>query len=127
MSPHTEDEKMNCGCEATLPLQLWHFQKPLLPFPSLAHPAGPTYPPAESSLSPAVGPAVGVKDFLEPTGTASVPLDSEPATETLDLVQQPEDPDDPQQLPRQIHIQQHLKLHFHNQGELCNDADPHIS
>lgn len=93
--------------------------------PSLAYPAPPAHLPAQSSPTPDVGPAAGVEDLPEPAGPASIPLDSEAAPETLGLTQQP---DDPQQLPRQIHIQQHLKLHFHNQGEVCrghsSDANP---
>ncbi|KAM6897001.1 calymmin [Xenentodon cancila] len=57
----------------------------------------------------------GVQDFPGSQSTASL-LASAPATETLGEAQVPEQPDDPQQLPRQIHIQQHLKLHFHPQG-----------
>ncbi|TWW81305.1 hypothetical protein D4764_01G0011200 [Takifugu flavidus] len=90
--------------------------------PSLAYPALPAHLPAESSLTPDVGLPAEVEDLPDPAGTASIPLDSEPATETPGLPQSHEQPeDDPQQLPRQIHIQQHLKLHFHNQGEFCGE------
>eukprot|EP00066_Takifugu_rubripes_P012070 XP_011601336.1 PREDICTED: prisilkin-39-like [Takifugu rubripes] len=90
--------------------------------PSLAYPALPAHLPAESSLTPDVGLPAEVEDLPDPAGTASIPLDSEPATETPGLPQSHEQPeDDPQQLPRQIHIQQHLKLHFHNQG--TNDGN----
>lgn len=95
--------------------------------PSLAFPALPALLPAESSFTPGLG-AAGVEGSLEPAGAAGVPLDSEAALETLGLSQQPEQPDDPQQLPQQIRIQQRLKLHFHSQGGVSrgpdNDADP---
>lgn len=42
---------------------------------------------------------------------------TESASETHDVAQQPEQPDDEEQPPHQIHIQQHLKLHFHNKGK----------
>ncbi|XP_040885382.1 calymmin [Toxotes jaculatrix] len=85
------------------------------PSPTLAYPSVPSYPPAESFFTPDVVPGVDVEDLPNPTGTASLGLDSAPATETEGVVQVPEQPDD-LQLPRQIHIQQHLKLHFHPQG-----------
>lgn len=89
---------------------------------AVAFPEAPTpIPSLAYHLTPDVGPAAGAEDLLEPAGTASIPLDSEAATETLGLPEQPD-------LPRQIHIQQQLKLHFHNHGEVCrrqnNDANP---
>lgn len=99
------------------------------PIPSLAYPAVPAHLPAESSLTPDVGLPAEVEDLPDPAGTASIPLDSEPATDTPGLPQSHEEPDDSQQLPRQIHIQQHLKLHFHNQGEFCREQsdDAHLA
>ncbi|XP_032430429.1 uncharacterized protein LOC116727230 [Xiphophorus hellerii] len=55
----------------------------------------------------------GVQDLSD--GTAGL-LDSSPATETQGESHLPENPDD-LQLPRQIQIQQQLKLHFHPQGK----------
>ncbi|XP_061564076.1 calymmin [Cololabis saira] len=56
----------------------------------------------------------GVQDLPGSESRASLG-ESAPNTETLGEAQASEHPDDPQQLPRQIHIQQHLKLHFHSQ------------
>ncbi|XP_027885126.1 spidroin-1-like [Xiphophorus couchianus] len=55
----------------------------------------------------------GVQDLSD--GTAGL-LDSSPATETQGESHLSENPDD-LQLPRQIQIQQQLKLHFHPQGK----------
>ncbi|XP_056221963.1 spidroin-1-like [Seriola aureovittata] len=87
------------------------------PSPTLAYPSVPSYLPVES-FTPDVVPGAGVEDLPDPAGTASLGLGSAPATETQGVVQVPEQPDDlpQQQLPRQIHIQQHLKLQFHPQG-----------
>lgn len=116
---------MKWGCEPALPSLVVEFPEAPTPIPSLAHPALPAHLPAESSLPPDAEPTAEAEDLQEPAGPASLPLDSEAATETLGLTQQP---DDPQELPRQIHIQQHLKLHFHNQGEVSrgqnSDANP---
>lgn len=73
----------------------------------------------ESSFTPDVAPGAGVEDLPDPVGTASLTLDSAPATGIGGVFEAPEQPDDSlqQQLPRQIHIQQHLKLHFHQQGK----------
>ncbi|XP_043959199.1 calymmin isoform X9 [Gambusia affinis] len=57
-------------------------------------------------------PDEGVKDLSD--GTAGL-LDSSPAAETRGEAHLSENPDD-LQLPRQIQIQQQLKLHFHPQG-----------
>lgn len=123
---HTQQEILLRACTSTL---AFAFPEAPTPIPSLVYPAGPAHLPAESSLTADVGPATDVEDLPDPAGTASIILDSEPATETLGLTQPPE-PDDAQQLPPQIHIQQHLKLHFHNQGEFCrgqtDDASIHI-
>lgn len=80
------------------------------PSPTLAYPAVPSYLPEESA---------GAEDLPDPAGTASLALDSAPLAEMQGVAQVPEQPDDllQQQLPRQIHIQQHLKLHFHQQGK----------
>ncbi|XP_067432811.1 uncharacterized protein [Thunnus thynnus] len=88
------------------------------PGPTLAYPTVPSYLPVESSLMPDVVHGAGAEDLPDPVNTASLTLDSAPATEMQAAAQAPEQPDDvpPQQLPRQIHIQQHLKLHFHPQG-----------
>ncbi|KAM9336645.1 calymmin [Symphorus nematophorus] len=88
------------------------------PGPTLAYPSVPSYLPVESSFAPDVVPGAGVEGLPDPAGTASLALDSAPATERQGVAQAPEQPDDlhQQQLPRQIHIQQHLKLHFHPQG-----------
>lgn len=77
--------------------------------PTLAYPPDPAYLPVESSYAPDAAPAPGAEDAPDAA------LDSD--AETHDVAQQPEQPEDEQQLPRQIHIQQHLKLHFHNQGK----------
>ncbi|KAF0025398.1 hypothetical protein F2P81_022279 [Scophthalmus maximus] len=89
------------------------------PSPTMAYPSGPSYLPEEASFTPDVLPGAGAEDLPDPAGTASLDLDSAPATETHGVIQLPEQPDDllQEQLPRQIHIQQHLKLHFHPQGE----------
>ncbi|XP_045925483.1 calymmin isoform X4 [Micropterus dolomieu] len=86
---------------------------------SLAYPSVPSYLPVESSFTPDVVPEAGGEDLSDPTGTASLAFDSAPATERQGGAQVPEEPDDllQQQLPRQIHIQQHLKLHFHQQDK----------
>lgn len=81
--------------------------------PTLAYPSDPAYLPAESSYAPDAAPAPGAEDAPD----AALDSDSDAAEETHDVAQQPEQPEDEQQLPRQIHIQQHLKLHFHNQGK----------
>lgn len=83
--------------------------------PTLAYPSDPAYLPAESSYAPDAALAPGADDDAAP--------DSDAAEETHDAAQQLEQPEDEQQLPRQIHIQQHLKLHFHNQGKfLCESS-----
>ncbi|XP_076616581.1 uncharacterized protein LOC143339295 [Chaetodon auriga] len=89
------------------------------PSPTLAYPSVPSYLPMESSYTPDVVPGAGVEDLPDPAGTAGLGFDSAAATGTHDEAQVPEQADDllqQQQLPRQIHIQQHLKLHFHPQG-----------
>lgn len=89
------------------------------PSPSLAYPAVTSYLPVEA-FTPDVVPGAGVEDLPDPAGTAGLALDSAPATEMQGMAEVPEQPDellDQQQLPRQIHIQQHLKLHFHPQGK----------
>ncbi|KAM4524094.1 calymmin [Odontesthes bonariensis] len=58
---------------------------------------------------------VDVQDLHDPEGTASL-LGSAPVTDTQGEAQEQKQPDDLHELPRQIHIQQHLKLHFHPQG-----------
>lgn len=84
------------------------------PSPTLPYPSDSPYLPVESSFAPHTVPGAGVEDLPNAAGTAGLNLDSEAATETHDG--QPEDELQQEQLPRQIHIQQHLKLHFHNQG-----------
>ena len=71
------------------------------------------------SFTPDVVPGAGDEVLPYPAGTDELSLDSAPATETQGVVQVPEPTEDlpQQQLPRQIHIQQHLKLHFHHQGK----------
>lgn len=88
--------------------------------PTLAYPSDPAYLPVESSYAPDAAPAAGAED----AGGAAP--DAESAAETHDVAQQPEQPEDEQQLPRQIHIQQHLKLHFHNQGKFLNESSIQI-
>ncbi|XP_044035180.1 calymmin isoform X23 [Siniperca chuatsi] len=85
------------------------------PSPTPAYPSVPSYLPVESSFTPDVVPGAGFEDLPDPVGAASLALDSTSATETQGVAQVAEQPDDllQQQLPRQIHIQQHLKLHFH--------------
>lgn len=81
--------------------------------PTLAYPSDPAYLAVESSYAPdAAPPAAGGEDAGP---------DSD-AAETHEAAQQPEqsEEDEQQQLPRQIHIQQHLKLHFHNQGKFSH-------
>lgn len=84
--------------------------------PTLAYPSDPAYLPVESSYAPDAAPAPGAEDAPDAA------LDSDAAEETHDGTQQPEQPEDEQQLPRQIHIQQHLKLHFHNQGRFLLES-----
>ncbi|XP_070847183.1 spidroin-1-like [Chaetodon trifascialis] len=95
------------------------------PSPTLAYPSVPSYLPMESSYTPDVVPGAGVEDLPDPAGTASLGFDSAAATGTHGEAQVPEQADDllQQQLPRQIHIQQHLKLHFHPQGAKNNKYD----
>ncbi|TNN51683.1 hypothetical protein EYF80_038095 [Liparis tanakae] len=61
-------------------------------------------------------PEAGGEDLPDPA------LDFGPPAESQGAAQAPEHPEEllhqQQQLPRQIHIQQHLKLHFHPQGKL---------
>ncbi|XP_062234761.1 calymmin [Platichthys flesus] len=83
------------------------------PEPTLAYPSVPSYLPLEASFTPDVLHGEGVEDLPESAGPADLGLDSAAATETHGAVEVPEESDD---LPRQIHIQQHLKLHFHPQG-----------
>lgn len=106
-------------CLVCSPSLVVSFPAAPIPGPTLAYPSVPSYLPVESSFTPDVGPGAGVEDLPEPAATASLTFDSEPATETHDVDQLPEEQDDllQQQLPRQIHIQQHLKLHFHQQGK----------
>lgn len=116
---HTQNITWLWACSSTLAAA---FAEAPTPIPSLAYPAVPAHLPAESSFTTNVGLPAEVEDLPDPAGTARIPLDSEPATETPGPPQSHEQPDDdPQQLPRQIHIQQHLKLHFHNQGEFCRE------
>ncbi|XP_039472727.1 elastin-like [Oreochromis aureus] len=82
------------------------------PSPNLAYPSVPSRLPAESSFTADAMPG-DVRHFPNLEGTAGLTLDSPPATETEGTAQVSEQPDD---LPRQIHIQQHLKLHFQPQG-----------
>nr|XP_054605682.1 calymmin isoform X3 [Nothobranchius furzeri] len=56
----------------------------------------------------------GVQDLTDPEDTGSL-LESAATSETQDEIQVSEHPDD-SEMPRQVHIQQHLKLHFHPQG-----------
>lgn len=84
--------------------------------PTLAYPSAPSYLTGESHLTPDVAPGVAVEDLSAPAGTASLSLDS---AETQGVAPVPEQPEEllQQQLPRQIHIQQQLKLHFHPQNK----------
>lgn len=84
------------------------------PSPTLAYSSVPSYLPVESSFTPDEVLGAGVQDLPDPAGTAGLILESASATETQGVAQGSEQPDD---LPRQIHIQQHLKLHFHPQGK----------
>ncbi|XP_051795940.1 calymmin [Acanthochromis polyacanthus] len=95
------------------------------PSPGLADPSVLAYLPIEDSFTPDVGPRPDVQDLPNPVDTTSPIYDSAPATEKQGEAQGPEQPDDleQQQLPRQIHIQQHLKLHFHPQGTKNNKYD----
>lgn len=89
------------------------------PSPTLPYPSDSPYLPVESSFAPHTVPAAGVEDLPNAAGTAGLNPDFEAATETHNGAQLPEQSEDglqQEQLPRQIHIQQHLKLHFHNQG-----------
>ncbi|XP_077959677.1 calymmin isoform X30 [Gasterosteus aculeatus] len=95
--------------------------------PATPTPSPPPAPPSVTSHRPADSfghtLAADVEDPPEPAGLAS---DSAPAAETEGVAQESERADDlqqQQQLPRQIHIQQHLKLHFHPQGEKNNKHD----
>ncbi|KAM9837950.1 calymmin [Aulostomus maculatus] len=82
--------------------------------PTLVYPSASSYLPGESAATP----DLGAKDLASLASAASHTLESAPATETQAAAQVPEQPDDlhQQQLPRQLHIQQHLKLHFQPQG-----------
>ncbi|XP_053721330.1 calymmin isoform X3 [Synchiropus splendidus] len=87
---------------------------PAAPTPSTlySHPSAASYLPAESAFTPDVVPGAGAVDLADLSRT----LGTATAAETLSAAQDSEQPDDQQELPRQIHIQQHLKLHFHPQG-----------
>ncbi|XP_031698805.1 calymmin [Anarrhichthys ocellatus] len=92
------------------------------PSPTLVYPSDPSYLPVEF-FKPDVVPGAGVEDLREPVGTAGLAHGS---AETQGVAQVPEQPDDllhQQQLPRRIHIQQHLKLHFHPQEEKSGKYD----
>nr|XP_043869137.1 calymmin isoform X4 [Solea senegalensis] len=93
-----------------------HVQPQVVAYPAATTPS-PTLVSAPSLTDDAV-PRVGVEDLPGNTGPVNLSLDSAPATETQGVVQVAEEPDDllQEQLPRQIHIQQQLKLHFHPQG-----------
>ncbi|KAK5881199.1 hypothetical protein CesoFtcFv8_022026 [Champsocephalus esox] len=78
---------------------------PILADPS--DPSDPSYLPVEVFT-----PAAGVEDLSDPAGSDDLLLHSAPAAETQGGAQ-PEDMQHQQEMPRQIHIQQHLKLHFH--------------
>lgn len=101
------------------PPLLWHcliiavFPAAPSPSPNLAYPSVHSRLPAESSFTADVMPS-DVRHFPDLEGTAGLTLDSAPATESEGTTQVSEQPDD---LPRQIHIQQHLKLHFQPQGK----------
>ncbi|KAF3853568.1 hypothetical protein F7725_014256 [Dissostichus mawsoni] len=82
---------------------------PTLAYPS--DPSDPSYLPVEVFT-----PAAGVEDLSDPAGSDDLLLHSAPATETQGGAQ-PEDLLHQQEMPRQIHIQQHLKLHFHPKGK----------
>ncbi|XP_069374230.1 spidroin-1-like [Paralichthys olivaceus] len=86
--------------------------------PDLAYPSVPSHLPEEASFAPDVAPGAGVEDLPESAGAADPVLDSAAATETHGVMEGPEQSEDllQEQLPRQIHIQQHFKLHFHQQG-----------
>ncbi|XP_010778348.1 calymmin [Notothenia coriiceps] len=82
--------------------------------PTLAYPSDssdPSYLPVEVFT-----PAAGVEDLSDPAGSDDLLLHSAPATETQGG-DQPEDMQHQEEMPRQIHIQQHLKLHFHPKGK----------
>ncbi|XP_035770211.1 calymmin [Neolamprologus brichardi] len=89
------------------------------PSPNLAYPSVHSRLPAESSFTADAMPG-DVRHFPDLEGTAGLTLDSAPATESEGTTQVSEQPDD---LPRQIHIQQHLKLHFQPQGAKDNKYD----
>lgn len=72
-------------------------REPTVPYPSAA-----SYLPVDSAVT-SYGAGVGSNDPA-------------PVTESQAASQGLEQTDDEQQMPRQIHIQQHLKLHFHPQG-----------
>ncbi|XP_078793541.1 uncharacterized protein cmn isoform X16 [Oryzias latipes] len=76
-------------------------------------PAAPTASSTLAFSSPDGIPVEDVQDIPDPEGTASF-LESGPVTEMLGESRGPEDAEN---LPRQIHIQQHLKLHFNPQGK----------
>ncbi|XP_056153577.1 calymmin [Lampris incognitus] len=92
-------------------------EAPTLP-PSLAL---PSYVPVVPSLPPEEAPAAGTE--APPTGRS---LASVPASQTQAPPLLPEQHDSllPQQPPQQIHIQQHLKLHFHPEAETGKGNNP---
>lgn len=87
--------------------------------PTLAFPSVQSYLPAESVLTPDIVHGADAEDMSDLTGTGGHAFGLAPATDTQGAAQVPEQPDDlqPQQHPREIHIQQNLKLHFQPQGE----------
>ncbi|XP_026018761.1 calymmin isoform X6 [Astatotilapia calliptera] len=90
--------------------------QPQAPTPSPAYSSVHSRLPAESSFTADAMPG-DVRHFPDLEGTAGLTLDSAPAAESEGTTQVSEQPDD---LPRQIHIQQHLKLHFQPQGAKDN-------
>ena len=77
-------------------------------FPAAVTPSPPSYPTAVPYLPDA---AVTAFEATGLKGAVDSPLVSE-----SQVSQGQEADDDQQQMPQQIHIQQHLKLHFHPQG-----------
>ncbi|XP_072312177.1 calymmin [Eucyclogobius newberryi] len=80
----------------------------------VAFPAAPT--PQPSVPYPSAAPYLPVDAAVTAYGAAKGPVDSAPVTESQVASQGLEQTDELQQMPQQIHIQQHLKLHFHPQG-----------
>nr|XP_057918643.1 calymmin [Doryrhamphus excisus] len=93
-------------------------------FENVGYISGSKLQPEVVSLPAAPTPSSAVDSSLTPGGTDDLSSDLTGAGGLIydstgaghNQARESEQPDEAEQLPRQIHIQQHLKLHFHPQG-----------